>query len=73
MKNVEFDRLSSSQKKKFKDYLRHHTTEIYSAPEMIDPEDKVIGTASDIWMLGCVAYILVYGRQPFSKASEITS
>lgn len=40
---------------------------------MIDPEDKVIGTASDIWMLGCVAYILVYGRQPFSKASEITS
>ena len=33
---------------------------------MLDPEGKTIGTFADIWMLGCIAYILAFGRQPFS-------
>ena len=62
---VDFNKLSQKEKKEFREYLAHNTTEIYCAPEMIEPEGKVIDTSSDIWMLGCTAYILVYGCRPF--------
>ena len=38
---------------------------------MIEPEGRVIDTSADIWMLGCIAYILVFGCQPFSNKEEI--
>ena len=32
---------------------------------MIEPNGKVIGQASDIWMLGCIAYLMVFRKHPF--------
>ena len=47
--------------------MNHNSTEIYSSPEMLEMEGKKIGTAADIWMLGCMAYILAFGEQPFKN------
>ena len=43
---------------------------MYRSPEMIKPEGKVIDSAADMWMLGCIAYILVFGKYPFEGKSE---
>ena len=40
---------------------------------MIESEGKMIGPAVDIWMLGCIAYILCFGKYPFSNEKEILS
>ena len=32
---------------------------------MVDPCGKVVGVAADMWMLGCIAYVLAYGKYPF--------
>ena len=32
---------------------------------MIDPKRKTIGPAADMWMFGCIAYILTFGVHPF--------
>ena len=32
-----------------------------------------IGTSADIWMLGCIGFILAFGYQPFTKTEEILS
>ena len=50
--------------------IDYNATTIYKSPEMINPEGKIIGPPADIWMLGCIAYILAYGRHPFEGVEE---
>lgn len=38
---------------------------------MIEPLGKVIGPASDIWMLGCVAYLLTFRKHPFENEGKL--
>ena len=38
---------------------------------MISPEGKVVGPAVDMWMLGCIAYALTFGRYPFEREEQI--
>ena len=38
---------------------------------MLEPEGKTISTKVDIWMLGCLAYILVFVKQPFTNRYDI--
>ena len=40
---------------------------IYRAPELIDIEGmtEVIDCKTDIWMLGCIAYLMLYRQHPF--------
>ena len=42
-------------------------------PYIIEPNGKVISSAADVWMLGCITFILDYGYQPFTKREEILS
>jgi AP2-associated kinase len=45
---------------------------MYRPPEMVDPYLKwKVDDRVDLWMLGCVAYTLVYGRHPFVDCSKI--
>ena len=37
---------------------------------MIKLGENVIDTASDMWMLGCISYILVFGEHPFAGRSK---
>jgi serine/threonine protein kinase len=37
---------------------------------VLNPSGKVIDTSSDIWSLGCIAYILKFNRQPFQGDQE---
>jgi AP2-associated kinase len=34
---------------------------------MLEPKGKILGEKADIWMLGCVAYILAFGGHPFEQ------
>ena len=47
---------------------------MYRAPEMIDQYQghNVNGPCTDVWMLGCVFYVLCTGtRHPFQEASNL--
>ena len=47
---------------------------MYRAPEMIDQYQgfNVEGSATDIWMLGCVLYVLCTGnKHPFQDAPNL--
>jgi serine/threonine protein kinase len=44
---------------------------MYRSPEMVEPAGKVIGAASDVWMLGCVAYLLAYRKHPFQNEGKL--
>ena len=38
---------------------------------MIDPANKVIGYASDLWILGCIAYFMLFRRHPFEGKGKL--
>jgi hypothetical protein len=38
---------------------------MYRSPEMIDSTGKVLGEKSDVWMLGLIAYMMLYRKHPF--------
>jgi len=51
----------------FEQYEKY-TTMMYRPPEMIDKYKRFpVSTKVDIWMLGCVAFTLVYAQHPFSE------
>ena len=37
---------------------------------MIDPRGQIIGPAVDMWMLGCIAYILNFDKHPFMNKEK---
>lgn len=37
---------------------------------MIKPQGKIVGPLTDIWMLGCIAYILDYEKHPFEDKDQ---
>lgn len=45
--------------------LRSIGTSAYSSPEILKGETNEITTSSDIFSMGCLAYILLTGRHPF--------
>ena len=48
------------------EHYEKYTTMMYRPPEMIDKYKRYnVSTKVDIWMLGCVAYTLVYAQHPF--------
>jgi len=38
---------------------------------MIDIDNKVINGASDIWMMGCIAYLMQYRKHPFEGEGKL--
>ena len=38
---------------------------------MIDPTGKAIGSPSDIWMLGCIAYLMTHKKHPFQEGGKL--
>jgi hypothetical protein len=38
---------------------------------MVDLDHKIIGGASDVWMLGCIAYLMVYRKHPFEGEGKL--
>ena len=62
---VTFDQLEKKKASSFIEYIETNSTLNYRSPEMIEPFGKVIGAASDIWMLGCITYLLTFRKHPF--------
>ena len=60
---------------KFLEVIESECTHMYRAPEMLDRWQgyNVDGTLTDIWMLGCVLYVLCTGtKHPFQDAQNLT-
>ncbi|KAH8866509.1 Cyclin-G-associated kinase [Schistosoma japonicum] len=52
--------------------LERFTTPMYRAPEMLDLyQNYPIGTASDIWALGCILFYLTCTYHPFEDSSKL--
>ena len=45
-------------------------TLLYSAPEVIQQQDKQIGTKADIWSAGVTLFAMVFGQMPFDDPFE---
>ena len=64
------NKLSNEQKQRFLcnafDGYEKNTTLMYRPPEMIDRYLKYdVDLACDIWMLGCILYVLCFVKHPF--------
>lgn len=54
---------------KLQDEAAEHSTLPYRAPELLDVVTGAkIDERTDIWLLGCVLYALMYGSSPFERA-----
>ncbi|XP_024081424.1 cyclin-G-associated kinase isoform X2 [Cimex lectularius] len=63
---------SAQQRFLLEDKMNMCTTPMYRAPEMIDTwVNAEIGTAADIWALGCLTYFLCFGKHPFEDSSNL--
>ncbi|VVC36782.1 Hypothetical protein CINCED_3A000994 [Cinara cedri] len=63
---------TSQQRALLEDKLNQCTTPMYRAPEMIDTwSNHEIGTAVDVWALGCVCYALCCNRHPFEDSNKL--
>ena len=66
--SIDFDRSDKRDIGKFMEKIEEQCTRMYRAPEMIDRWQgfNVDGAATDMWMLGCVLYVLCTGnKHPF--------
>lgn len=52
--------------------MTRFTTPMYRAPEMIDTwSNYIVGTAVDIWALGCILYTLCFLKHPFDDSAKL--
>lgn len=57
-KPIIMEQLDKKGKANLQDYLESNSTLIYRSPEMVMLEKGEIGRASDVWMIGCIAYFM---------------
>ncbi|CAH8461723.1 unnamed protein product [Dicrocoelium dendriticum] len=63
---------SSLQRLSVQEELERFTTPMYRAPEMLDLYlNHPIGTASDIWALGCILFYLTCTYHPFEDSAKL--
>jgi AP2-associated kinase len=54
------------------EWVRKHTTPAYRAPELWDLYAREpLGRAVDMWSLGCLLYLLAYGKYPFDPDAKL--
>ena len=64
------DPKNQAKRQHIEEEIAKYTTLSYRAPEMVDLfMGKVIGTASDIWALGCLLYKLCFFELPFGEST----
>lgn len=52
--------------------MARFTTPMYRAPEMVDTWNNfAVGTACDVWALGCILYTMCYMRHPFEDGAKL--
>ncbi|CAB3361786.1 Hypothetical predicted protein [Cloeon dipterum] len=63
---------SATQRSLLEDEMAKFTTPMYRAPEMLDTWDnRSITSASDVWALGCVLFMLCYLKHPFEDSAKL--
>ena len=72
--SIDFDKASKMEIYRFLEVVEGECTHMYRAPEMLDRWQgyNVSGPSTDIWMLGCVLYVLCTGsKHPFQDAQNL--
>lgn len=70
-KPVRVDQLDKKGRSSLQDYLESNSTLIYRSPEMVMLERGEIGAASDVWMMGCIAYFMHFRKHPFEGQGKL--
>lgn len=70
-KEIEVAKLDRREKNNLVEYLEANSTLSYRSPEMVDIGNEMIGKPSDIWMMGCVAYLMLYRKHPFEGQGKL--
>lgn len=69
--SVNFDALDKRHQNQFVEFLEANSTLSYRSPEMIESHGKVIGEKSDVWMLGCIGYLMTFRKHPFENEGKL--
>ncbi|CAK9302564.1 unnamed protein product [Gordionus sp. m RMFG-2023] len=63
---------TSIQRGMAEEEIAKHTTPMYRAPEMLDLySNHPINEKADIWALGCLLYLLCFGKHPFEDSAKL--
>ena len=63
------DQQTQAQLDQMYDDFEKYTTMMYRPPEMIDKYKRWdVNARADIWMIGCVAFTIVFAEHPFKDA-----
>ncbi|XP_054269563.1 cyclin-G-associated kinase-like isoform X1 [Macrosteles quadrilineatus] len=63
---------TAQQRAMLEDQMNRCTTPMYRAPEMVDTWNNYpITSASDVWALGCMLYMLCYNKHPFEDSAKL--
>jgi AP2-associated kinase len=69
---IDLQRASRQELLTYEELFERRTTLMYRPPEMINIYSRDnIGLRADVWMLGCVLYVLAYFRHPFQDQNQL--
>jgi len=71
-KHIDLTNATPKQLSSIGEELERHTTMMYRPPEMVDVYQRFpVSCAVDIWMLGCVLFVLMFNHHPFQDAAAL--
>ena len=73
--SINYETATKMEIYRFLEVIEGECTHMYRAPEMLDrwQGHNVDGAQTDVWMLGCVLYVLCTGnKHPFQDAQNLT-
>ena len=69
---IDLQRASRQELLTYEELFERRTTLMYRPPEMINIYSRDnIALRADVWMLGCVLYVLAYFRHPFQDQNQL--
>lgn len=69
---IDLEKATRQELLTYEELFERRTTLMYRPPEMINIYSRdSIGITADVWMLGCVLYVLAYFRHPFQDQNQL--
>ncbi|CAB4058026.1 GAK [Lepeophtheirus salmonis] len=63
---------TANQRSTLEDQIASVTTPMYRAPEVLDTwSNYPVGRPMDVWALGCILYVLCFGKHPFEDSAKL--
>ena len=62
---LDYEKASKFEVVEATELFEKYTTMMYRPPEMMDSKLGFVNEKSDIWMLGCVLFVMCFTKHPF--------